>query len=254
MTRAVGSDRVGGESHSLLDRWDAQQERYLPHREERFQIMLDLVERTTDGPEPRVLDLCCGPGSISGRALERFPNASILAVDMDPVHLELGRRTLGERVEWRDADLRGSEWAEGSEPGSFDAVLSATAIHWFQPQEVVGLYATLARLLRQGGMFANADHMPASAPQIAALSQSLLDTWQAERLAEGEDYYGYRDALRDDPTLRPFAEEGDRRFADKPPGVALPVGFHREALLAAGFREVDVVWRHLADAIVVALR
>jgi SAM-dependent methyltransferase len=216
--------------------------------------MLDLV-----GPAPGrdhlvLLDLCCGTGSISRRALLRFPGASIVAVDMDPVHLELGRRSLGEAVEWRDADLRDPEWAAGLEPGSFDAVLSATAIHWFQPEEVVALYRTLAQLLREEGVFANADHIPVSSPELAARSQDLLDRWQAVQLDEGEDYYAYRDALREDPTLQPLVEEGDRRFADKPPGLAAPLDFHREALLAAGFRTADEVWRHLADAILVGFR
>jgi ubiquinone/menaquinone biosynthesis C-methylase UbiE len=53
-------------------RWDEQQERYLPQREERFQIILDVVERVV-GTSPRLLDVCCGTGSISRRALERFP-------------------------------------------------------------------------------------------------------------------------------------------------------------------------------------
>jgi SAM-dependent methyltransferase len=236
-----------------LERWDEQQERYLPHREERFQIMLDLIP-PPGSRDLRLLDLCCGTGSISARALERFPQASILAVDWDPVHLELGRRALGERVEWLDADLRSPEWAAGLEPGSFDAVLSATAIHYFLPNEVVSLYRTVAGLLREGGIFANADHLPVSSPRIAALSRELLDGWQAERLAEGEDYYEYREALRNDPELQSFVAEGDRRIAEKPAGVAAPIDFHRAALLAVGFQAVDEVWRHHADAILVAVR
>jgi len=205
------------DAQAWVARWDAQQERYLPHREERFRIMLDLVERVSGARDLRVLDLCCGTGSISRRLLERFPLASIVAVDIDPAHLELARRTLGGRVDWRDADLRRAEWAAGLEPGSFDAVLSATAIHWFQPEEATALYRTLGRLLREGGVFANADHLPVSSSPIAALSQELLDEWQAEQLTGAEDYRAYRDALREDPLLRPLVDEGDRRFADKPP-------------------------------------
>jgi trans-aconitate methyltransferase len=243
-----------GNALRLIERWDAQQERYLPHREARFQTMLDVVERNAGGSGLRVLDLCCGPGSISRRVLDRFPDASILAVDMDPAHLELGRRTLDGRVEWLDADLRGRDWAARLEPGSFDAVLSATAIHWFQPEEVLALYRVLADLLRDGGVFANADHLPVSSERVAAVSQELLDTWQEARLAEGEDYYTYRDALRDDTSLRELVDEGDRRFADKPPGIAASVAFHREALRVAGFDAADEVWRHHSDAILVAFR
>jgi ubiquinone/menaquinone biosynthesis C-methylase UbiE len=241
-------------ANDFASRWDSQQERYLPHREERFSLMLDFVAGAVEGSKLRLLDLCCGTGSISKRALGRFPAASILAVDNDPAHLELGRRALGDRVEWRDADLHNQRWADDLEDASFDAVLSATAIHWFQPNEVVAMYRTLARLLRRDGVFANADHMPVSSEPIAARSQKLLDAWQAEQLRDGEDYYVYRDALREDPELRPLVEEGDRRFADKPAGVAAPLAFHREALLVAGFATADEPWRHLADAILVAIR
>lgn len=153
-----------------------------------------------------------------------------------------------------DADLRSREWATGLEPASFGAVLSATAIHWFQPEEVVALYRTLAQLLREGGVFANADHLPVSSERIASVSEELLEGWQEARLAEGEDYYAYRDALRDDTTLQPLVDEGDRRFADKPPGIAASIAFHCEALRVAGFSTADEVWRHHSDAILVALR
>jgi SAM-dependent methyltransferase len=194
--------------------------------------------------------VCCGTGSISRRTLERFPEASIVAVDMDAAH----RRTLGDRVDWRDLDLRQPGWVDGLDPGSFDAAFSATAIRWFQPEEVVGLYKTLAGLLREGGVFANADHMPVSDPKIAALSDELLEHWRDQQLAAGEDYYTYRDALREDGELSGFVIEGDRRFENKHPGATVPEAFHREALLAAGFRNADVVWRHHADAILVASR
>ena len=144
------SQQRSDEIDALIARWDAQQERYLPQREERFRIMLDVVGQQEETQRLRVLDLCCGTGSISRRVLERFPHASILAVDFDPAHLELGRLSLGDRVEWQDADLRRDEWAAGLEGGSFDAILTATAIHWLQPGEIVTLYGTLARLLREG--------------------------------------------------------------------------------------------------------
>jgi hypothetical protein len=55
-----------------LRRWDAQQEGYVPERESRFSVMLDVLDELL--PESFVaLDLACGPGSISQRLLARFP-------------------------------------------------------------------------------------------------------------------------------------------------------------------------------------
>ncbi|CAM5275794.1 hypothetical protein SHIRM173S_02982 [Streptomyces hirsutus] len=46
--------------------WDRQQEWYMPDREERFRVMLDMVEAVV-GTSPRVLDLACGTGTITAR-------------------------------------------------------------------------------------------------------------------------------------------------------------------------------------------
>jgi trans-aconitate methyltransferase len=186
--------------------------------------------------------------------LERFPAASIVAVDRDASLLEVGKSILGSRVSWRQADVRDPSWAEGLEPGTFDAVLSATAIHWLQPDDVAGVYRVLAALLRSGGVFANADHMPVSSPAVAELSQTLLDGWQAERLRDAEDYYDFREAMRAEPALGSLVDQRDASFDDQPSGLAAPLSFHRETLLALGFQSADELWRHHADAILVAIR
>src|ERR1044072_1538810 len=70
--------------------WGRQQEGDLPDREERVRAMLDPVEALV-GPEPRILDLACGTGSISDRALRRFPGATGTGVDLDPALLAIAR-------------------------------------------------------------------------------------------------------------------------------------------------------------------
>ena len=79
-----------------LERWDAQQRTYVPEREERFAVIADVVAAVA-GDRPRVLDLGCGPGSLSLRLLDRLPGASVVAVDADPVLLTLGRRASDRR-------------------------------------------------------------------------------------------------------------------------------------------------------------
>src|ERR1700686_5323600 len=90
-----------------LERWDAQQQRHIPDREERFAAMVDAVAAFA-GPEPRVLDLGCGPGSLSARVLDRVPGATVVAIDADPVLLAIGRGALAanHRLSFLDSDLR----------------------------------------------------------------------------------------------------------------------------------------------------
>src|SRR5689334_5866048 len=97
-----------------IARWDAMQTAYLPFREERFYIMLDVVEQVL-GDAFVALDLACGPGAISQRLLARFPHARCVALDYDPALLALGRGALGDmdgRLRWVEADLRDPAWLE----------------------------------------------------------------------------------------------------------------------------------------------
>src|SRR5690348_10605445 len=76
-------------------RWDSQQLGYLPDREERFTALIDAVQEGTSRPDPLVLDLGAGPGSLAVRLLDRLPAATVIAVDADPLLLALGRARTG---------------------------------------------------------------------------------------------------------------------------------------------------------------
>ena len=119
-----------------LQSWDRQQEAYLPDREERFTTMLDVLDVQLRS-DFVVLDLACGPGSISQRLLDRFPGARTIALDTDPVLLALGQGALGDldgRLTWVKDDLTDPSWIErltetlAGRP--LDAVISSTALHW----------------------------------------------------------------------------------------------------------------------------
>ncbi len=144
-----------------LERWDAQQTGYVPKREERFGVMLDVLEALLPA-EFVALDLACGPGAISQRLLARFPKARCVAIDMDPVMLAIGEGALGTchgRLRWVDGDLAEKGWVESIGEEEVDAVLSTTALHWLSTPHLVALYRQLAALMRPGGVFLNGDNM-----------------------------------------------------------------------------------------------
>jgi SAM-dependent methyltransferase len=80
-----------GTARDWIDRWDRQQEESLPDREDRFTALIDAVEEGTERPDPLVLDLGCGPGSLAVRLLDRLPRATVIGIDADPVSLTLGQ-------------------------------------------------------------------------------------------------------------------------------------------------------------------
>ena len=137
-----------------VDRWDRMQERYLVRRDERIKLMVRLV-RESVAPIKHVLDLGCGTGSLMQPFLEAFTDAEVYGIDFDPVLLPLARERLRpyeRRSRLILADLREAGW-RAQVPDGFDAVISATALHWLTEGELAGLYRQLSRLLRPGGLF-----------------------------------------------------------------------------------------------------
>lgn len=239
--------------------WDRQQEAFLPDREERFAAMLTAVAAVTVGRPPRLLDLAGGTGTISLRTLARFPGASVTVLDQDPVLLTIAESTLRDRAAIVDADLSDPGWRAKLSPEPFDAVLTATALHWLPAERVGALYAEIREVLRPGGIFANADHMEEES--LPELSGKLRDHGRAER----ESRYATGAAttwpqwwalVAADEQLAPKAAERERIYPSDRHGHAWtpPASWHIEALRTAGFREAGIIWRGGTDAAVAALR
>ncbi|MGP3986641.1 class I SAM-dependent methyltransferase [Streptomyces sp. 3N207] len=242
--------------------WDRQQETYLPDREERFRVMLDMTEALV-GPEPRVLDLACGTGSITDRVLKRMPNARTVGVDRDPALLALARGTFAEdeRARFVTADLSEPDWPTALE-GPYDAVLTATALHWMRTEPLRGLYAQIAGLVREGGVFMNADHMPdESTPRINAAVHVFDEDRRKRQRDEGAlDWAGWWRALSEDLALAAVAEERFALFGN-PAEVRHDhnneefqnAEWHAATLREVGFAESRVVWASPTDALVLGL-
>ncbi|MFY1692876.1 class I SAM-dependent methyltransferase [Plantactinospora sp. WMMB782] len=238
--------------------WDRQQEAYLPDREQRIAAMLDAVAADTDRRPPRLLDLAGGTGTITLRALARFPDAEVTLVDQDPVLLAIAAASLVDRAAIITADLNEPEWAATLSRDHFDAVLTATALHWLPPNRLTLLYGEVRELLRPGGVFVNADHMPDDG--LPTLTKQLSADAEARRQARYTagavlSWRAWWDHVAADPTLAPLVERRERIYPD---GHAAewtpPASWHLRALRDAGYTEAGLIWRGGADAAVAGVR
>jgi len=238
--------------------WDRQQEAYLPDREHRLTAVLDVVDAVTDDGVPRILDLAGGTGSISLRALARFPGAQVTLLDLDPVLLAIGSASLGDRASIVTADLNRPEWTAALPYTEFDAVLTATALHWLTPERLSALYAEIRPVLRPGGVLVNADHMPDDGlPGLTERLVAWADAGRDARYTAGAvlSWRDWWDRLAGDPALGALLEERKARYPDGHHVEWLPpVSWHLDALRTAGYREVGTVWRGGADAAVAGVR
>jgi SAM-dependent methyltransferase len=239
-------------ARAWIERWDAQQQAYLPDREDRFIAMIDAVEEAAGRPDPLVLDLGSGPGSLAVRLLRRMPGATVVALDADPLLLALGssgwRDLAGLR--FADVDLRSAGWSAGlgldRQP---DAAMSTTALHWLTQSALAGLYAELAGVLRPGGLLLNGDHLSEDddAPTLARLGRALIEREERRRFPGGhaETWTDWWIAASGDGALAGlYAERQSRRVESEHHGSpAGRLSVHVQALRAAGFAEVGTLWQ-----------
>ncbi|WP_069466342.1 class I SAM-dependent methyltransferase, partial [Actinacidiphila rubida] len=237
--------------------WDRQQQWYMPHREEQFQTMLDMVQACV-GTRPRVLDLACGTGTITARLLARFPQTTVTGIDLDPALLTIARGTFAgdDRVTLLEADLTDPAWPELLPHPSYDAVLTATALHWLRSGPVATLYGQVAELVRDGGIFMNADRMTdETTPRINAAETAQRQARMDQARREGAlDWTDWWQLAAKDPAL---AEPTARRWEIYSPddeGDMPSVQWHTRVLRDKGFTEARPVSCSPADTLLLALK
>ncbi len=240
-----------------VERWDRMQEQHLPRRDERFQLMLQLVAETQTRVRT-IFDLGCGTGSLMLQFLERFPEAEVFGIDFDPVLVVLAHERLAahrDRARIIHADLRTTAWI-GQVPAVADAIVSATALHWLTRNELVMLYGQVARLVRADGIFLNADHVASDCAVLQRVWEKHREDWQKQSAAGGERWEGFWKAYTSALNLPGSDQIHQRVLGGWKGGVeeGLPLVWHFDQLRQRGFRHVDCFWRLDADAIYGGIR
>lgn len=245
-----------------VERWERQQQRYAVDREERFTVIADVVEQSVSGVpgRPLVVDLGCGPGSLAARLARRMPHADIVAVDMDPLLLELARTHHADAARYVDVVIGAPDWTHAlGLDRPLDAAVSTTALHYLDPDALRRTYRQLGALLRPGGVLVNGDHFPHDDSALAGLA-GCVGRRHAERghaLAH-EDWASWWAAVAQDPELTDLLAEHRRRQPAGTTGTGgapcLSVPAHERLLRQAGFRHVGVVWQYGDSHVVVAIR
>lgn len=240
-------------ARAWLDRWDAQQERYVADREERFRVVLDVVAAAVAGVErPKVVDLGCGPGSLASRLAEALPRAEVVGVDADPLLLDLARSAGNPGVRFERALLNEPGW-DAVLDGPWDAVVSSTALHWLEPAALAEVFATAARRLRPGGVLVNADNMVLAEP-LQPYARLVREARAARvGVEENEDWSAWWEAIMADVDSE-TARAHSALAISHDSASDLTVGQYVELLLKGGFSAASPVWQFGDDHVLVAVR
>lgn len=232
-----------------VSRWDSMQEIYNPDRPERLRTLVTLIRAKHEAPE-LILDVGCGTGSVMAEVLAAFPSVRAIGLDFDFTLLDIARTRLEpfrNRVELVETDLRKNDWTSHC-PSKVDAILSATALHWFTSSQLNRLYGQFYQLLKKGGIFLNADHAGCEDPQIQSVwirSRSVGDP-SRQGMTPWQSFWKEFLEIRSQ-------EVRDRRSQIQGPWkgeeAGLPLDWHFRQLKKAGFAIVDCFYRLGGDAI-----
>lgn len=132
-------------------RWDpAQYERYADERARPFVELVTRIEvaRRRDPPPQVVVDLGCGPGTLTRDLAERWPDAHVLGIDSSPDMVSAAAEHAAPgRLEFARSDL--ADW-RADRP--VDVLVANAALHWVPGH--VDLLAPFAAGLAPGGVLA----------------------------------------------------------------------------------------------------
>ena len=104
--------------------WDPEQ--YLAYGDLRMRAGLDLLARVPVEAPDRVVDLGCGPGTLTLALAERWPAAEIAGIDTSEEMLaDAVARDPDRRVSWMPGDL--ASWTAAHR---VDVIYSNAALHW----------------------------------------------------------------------------------------------------------------------------
>ena len=247
---------ASGDWPGWAETWEARMQAFFPHRQECIVAILDVLAELLPAGPWRLLDLGAGTGSLSRALLDRFPEATVTALDLDPVLMTIGNGTLGDgggRLTWKQIDLRAPDWIDQVSPGSdrsVDAVASLATLHHFSARERLVIYGDLAEIVRPGGLALNAEGLAAGSPESLIARQ-----FDAARRRGSPPADGWWEAIAADPAFAAaVAERETLRDRMRGAGQHSSAEAHCRALRRAGFAEAAVAWRYLDEALVVGLR
>jgi len=218
-------------SETYVDEWVRRQQAEDSSRENRFQLICDLLPFSRDATVT-ILDVGAGYGPVSAFILDRYPHATCIAQDGSAPMLKRAEQLItmyGDRIRLHQSDLFDARWLP-EKLGPFDAVVSSSCLHNLRDFKRIGeIYGEIHAHLKPGGAFLNADLV--NAP-TAALHERYDSVATARRTRQGAAPEDVAAMVRHTAAARggPFPASLEQ---------------HLTALTAVGFKEVDCFWKEL---------
>ena len=190
-----------------LEGYDAHMKANIESAEEFYPFTAASLPET---PGARVLDLGCGTGLELEDYFRLNPEAEIIGIDLSAGMLAALEKKFPEK---KLSLIQGSYFDVPLGDG-YDAAVSVESLHHFTKEEKIPLYTRLYKALKPGGYFILTDYFALTGDEEVFHHGELLRLKREQGICD-EEFYHY----------------------DTP----LTVEHETEALLAAGFRQVELL-------------
>ena len=128
--------------------------RIIPYYEQMITALIDSVH-FEQLAAIRIIDLGCGTGTVAKQLGDKFPNSTIVCLDIASKMIEIAKYKLSGRknTEFIVGDFSNIDFKE-----PFDVVVSSLALHHIQTdEEKKEFYKEIYAILKKSGQFLNAD-------------------------------------------------------------------------------------------------
>lgn len=163
----------------FIEDWASKGSWQAPIRDVQTAMVLRMIPQPIDAPI-RVLDVGAGYGALAAAVLRDRPHATAVCLDASEAMLQLGpakNPDLRNRMTFVQGSLESPDWLK-SVDGSFDAVISARALHHFtENQRRRDIYKELFGLVRADGCFINADNVRGSTKSLSERYRRARDEY-----------------------------------------------------------------------------
>jgi tRNA (cmo5U34)-methyltransferase len=194
--------------------------------------------------EIKVLEVGTGTGLTSVRVLESDPRVKLTTVDADGNLMEKAKQVLAdmaERIEFINKDILSALQAMESE--SIDAMASALTIHNFPTEYREQMMKELARVLKSGGLFVNADKY--AYDDIEAHKKSLK---------EQIDSFDMFDSMNIPEVDIPALKQGWIKHYQDDEKTKITENEQIKMLEDLGFKDIEIIFRESMEATITAIK
>lgn len=224
---------VLGEEYALLLR-------AIPHYDKLEDTVLFELRKYTqlysEQDDFEVIEIGCGTGYTTIRILDADPRIHIKAVDSEETMIRQAREAFAdllERIEFFNSDAL--KFLSELPKNSVDVIASAFAIHNFAPGYRERFFGEVARVLKIGGLFVNAD-------------KYARNDEEAHRKDLNEQIINLSAIGQED------LERGWKKHYEEDELVKFTEAEQVEMLLSLGFKNIEVVFRERMEATISGVR